>query len=100
MFYELTYMVNRASPPTNNAPPEMLDLRPTPGSSTQNGAPLISATVRDDQTDLDGSNIKLFVDGNAETFSYDKANDKLTYRAPSSPAASTRSGQRPPTPPD
>jgi hypothetical protein len=59
----------------------MLDLRPAPGSSTQNGAPLISATVRDDQTDLDGSNIKLFVDGNAETFSYDKANDKLTYKS-------------------
>jgi len=75
------YAVDRAAPPTNNAPPEMLDLRPAPGSSTQIRTPLISATVRDAQTDLSESDIKFFVDGNAETFSYDKANDKLTYQS-------------------
>jgi len=79
--YDITYAVDRASPLTNNAPPEMLDLRPAPGSSTQNRTPLISATVRDNQTDLSESDIKFFVDGNAETFSYEKVSDKLTYQS-------------------
>jgi hypothetical protein len=78
--YQIKYVVDRASTPTNT-PPEMLDFRPAPGSSTQNRTPLISATVRDAETDLDGSTIKLSVDGIERAASYDKASDKLSYKS-------------------
>jgi hypothetical protein len=66
---------------TDTTPPTIVPIAPAPGSQIKNGAPLISATIRDDKTDLDGSNIKLFVDGSEKTASYDKANDKLTCKS-------------------
>lgn len=66
--------------PTNTAP-TIVPIAPAPGSKIKNGTPLISATVRDAETDLDGSNIKLFVDGSERTASYDKASDKLTCKS-------------------
>jgi hypothetical protein len=78
--YEITYVVNRSSTPPNT-PPEILDLSPTPGSSTQNRTPIIRAAVRDAETDLDGTTIKLFLDGSERTASYNRASDKLTYQS-------------------
>jgi hypothetical protein len=73
--------VDRDVPPPANTEPEILDLSPAPGSEIKELKPLISATVRDAETDLSASNIKLFVDGNAKTFTYDNASDKLTYQS-------------------
>jgi hypothetical protein len=74
-------IVNPAPNPGPNSAPEIVDLSPTPGSKIKNRAPLISAAVRDAQTDLSASNIKFFVDGSARTFAYDQASDKLTYQS-------------------
>jgi hypothetical protein len=65
-----------------NAAPAIVPITPFPGSKIKNRAPLISATVQDAETDLDGSTIKLFLDGSERTASYDKASDKLTYQSP------------------
>jgi len=63
-----------------NTKPVITDLKPTPGSNTRVRSPLISATVRDAQTNLSKSNIKLFVDGKRKsTFSYDRSTDHLSY---------------------
>ena len=77
---EWSFRIVNPAPPLNT-PPEIVDVSPAPGSKMKNRAPLISATVRDAQTDLDGTTIKLFVDGSARTASYDRASDKLTYRS-------------------
>ncbi len=63
-----------------NTKPTITNLKPAPGSSTRDRTPLIAATVRDEQTNLAKTNIKLFMDGNKKTtFSYDRSTDRLSY---------------------
>jgi thermitase len=53
-------------------------MRPIPGSRTKDRTPLISATVRDAQTNLTKSNLQLYVDGRRiGVFSYDTSTDRL-----------------------
>ena len=64
-----------------NTAPMITNTRP--GSKTRDRTPTISATVRDDETDLTESNISLYVDGQPITdFTYDQTTDKLTYTSP------------------
>ena len=64
-----------------NTAPMITNTRP--GSKTRDRTPTISATVRDDETDLTESNISLYLDGQPITgFTYDQATDKLTYTSP------------------
>jgi hypothetical protein len=63
-----------------NTPPTITNLRPSPGSNTRDRTPSIAATVRDAQTNLAKTNVKLFVDGNRKTtFSYERSTDRLSY---------------------
>jgi CSLREA domain-containing protein len=63
-----------------NTAPTITNVRPAPGSRTRDRTPLIAATVRDAQTDLAKTNIRLFVDGKKKsTFSYNRSTDRLTY---------------------
>ena len=64
--------------PTNTRP-TITNPRPAPGSATRDRTPSIAATVRDAQTDLAKSNIKLYVDGNRRDFSYDRSTDRLSF---------------------
>lgn len=67
---------------TKNTAPVITASRPVPGSSTKVRTPVIGATIRDAQSNLVESNIKLFVDGRAISptrFSYSSATDKLAY---------------------
>ena len=60
--------------------PTITNLKPAPGSETRDLTPLIAATVRDEQTNLAKTNIKLFVDEDRNsTFSYDRSTDRLSY---------------------
>jgi hypothetical protein len=59
-----------------NTAPVVLDVRPRRSGIRA----IISATVRDDETDLTKSQIDLYLDGHQRNFSYDPATDKLTYR--------------------
>ena len=79
-FKEWSFRIVKPDPETNT-PPEIVDVSPALGSKIKSRTPLISATVRDAQTDLDATAIRLFVDGSARTASYDKASDKLTYQS-------------------
>jgi hypothetical protein len=100
--YEITYVVNRPEPPTQQPPPQQpppqqpppqqppttdtaptIDpIKPVTGSKIRNRSPLIAAKVSDAQTDLAQSNIKLFVDGKPITnFSYDAVTDRLSYQS-------------------
>jgi hypothetical protein len=60
-----------------NTPPTITSLKPTPGSATRDRTPLISAVVRDAETELTQANIKLKVDGSLRSFAYDAVRDKL-----------------------
>lgn len=63
-----------------NTAPTITSFRPAQGSSTADRTPLIAATVRDAQSDLAKSNIRLFVDGARKTnFSYNRTTDRMTY---------------------
>ncbi len=63
--------------PVVNAP------KPAPGSSVRDRTPRISATVADNETDLQKAAIKLYLDGDRKTgFDYDAGTDRLTYDAP------------------
>lgn len=76
--YQIRYVVDRPAP---NTPPTINSVRPAPGSATRDRTPLISAVVRDAQTELTRNNIvSLKVDGRAKAFSYDPATDRLTYQ--------------------
>lgn len=67
-------------PPPDTAKPIINGLSPKPGASTRDRTPTISATIRDNATDLQKSNIKLYVDGKLKTaFSYDRNTDRLSY---------------------
>jgi hypothetical protein len=51
--------------------------KPAPGSAVRNRTPLISAVVRDAETELTQGNITLKVDGNVKSFAYDAVGDML-----------------------
>lgn len=73
--------VYRSTLKANTAPTVSL-MRPVPGSRTRDRTPLISATVRDAQTNLTRSNVKLYVDGRRiGIFSYNTGTDRLTRTA-------------------
>jgi hypothetical protein len=79
--YELRYVVDRA-PSIPNAAPVISEERPAPGSRTRDRTPLISAVVRDAETELTQGNIMLEVDGVSKPFfSYDAGTDRLTYQS-------------------
>ncbi len=60
--------------------PTVTSLSPAPGSSTRDRTPLIRATIRDTQTNLQKTNIRLFLDGvRITTFTYDAGTDVLRY---------------------
>lgn len=60
--------------------PTITRVKPGPGSKTRDRTPLVAATVRDAETNLAKTNIKLFVDGKRQsTFSYNRSTDRLTY---------------------
>jgi dipeptidyl aminopeptidase/acylaminoacyl peptidase len=67
------------------AKPTIANMRPVPGSITRDTTPVISATVRDNMTNLSKRNITLYVEGKkiaARKFSYSAATDRLIYRSP------------------
>ena len=64
-----------------NSAPFITNLRPAPRSRVRDRTPLISAKVTDTQDDLFKRNIKLYVDGRAKSFSYNRSTDKLVYRS-------------------
>jgi thermitase len=68
--------LNAAKALQMNTAPVVLDVRPRRSGIRA----IISATVRDDETDLTESQIELYLDGHQRNFSYDPATDKLTYR--------------------
>jgi len=71
------------APPANTAP-TVTNVRPAPGSKTRDATPVISATVRDAQTDLSENDISLSVDGKQigqDRFVYNPDTDKLRYRS-------------------
>ena len=72
-------VVSKPTPPPANAAPTITSVRPLPGSRITDRTPLISATVRDRQTNLRASNIRLFVDGSSKSFSYNRATDRRSY---------------------
>ena len=64
-----------------NTRPTVSSPRPAPGSKVRDTTPLLSAVVRDKETDLQTSDVKLYVDGRSKPFSYSPATDKLTHRS-------------------
>ena len=63
-----------------NTAPTVKPLSPKPGSSTEDRTPTIRAIVRDAQTDLASSNLRLFLDGEPiKNFSYDQDTDRLRF---------------------
>ncbi|MGH3998635.1 MAG: hypothetical protein ACRDTJ_14375, partial [Pseudonocardiaceae bacterium] len=73
--------ISTAAPPPPNTAPTITNLKPAPGAKIRDRTPLIAATVRDAQTNLAKTNIKLFVDGKARSFSYNASTDKLVHRS-------------------
>jgi hypothetical protein len=61
--------------PTISAP------KPAPDSKVRDATPLISAVVTDKETDLQASDVKLYADGRAKTFSHSATTDKLTHKS-------------------
>jgi len=61
-----------------NTGPVIVDLRPK--GQVRDHSPTITATVRDDETELTEAQIQLYVDGRLkESFTYDQVSDTLTY---------------------
>lgn len=80
--YEITYVVDRDVPPQPTPPVILPPLKPAPDSLIRDRTPLISAVVRDADSELTRDNITLKVDGVSKPFfSYDQATDKLTYQS-------------------
>ncbi len=78
-FYFHNYL-NLAGAP--NAAPTVTNVRPAPGSKTRDKTPVISATIRDAQTELRENNVSLFVDGKQigrTRFVYNPGTDRLRY---------------------
>lgn len=60
--------------------PTITSLRPAASSAIRDRTPTISATVRDNSTNLAKADIKLYVDGRRKTtFSYNRSTDRLSY---------------------
>jgi hypothetical protein len=59
--------------------PIITKLAPVPNSKTRDTTPTIRAKVTDKETNLAKSNIKLFVDDKARSFSYDRIKDTLRF---------------------
>jgi Tol biopolymer transport system component len=65
--------------------PAITNVRPVPGSAIRDRTPTISATVRDNFTNLAKGNIKLYANGNlisATKYSYNRSTDRLVYNSP------------------
>ncbi len=63
-----------------NEKPRVQKLSPGPGSSLRNRTPKIKALVRDEETDLEKSDLTFVLDGNRKTsFGYDPESDRLSY---------------------
>lgn len=63
-----------------NTAPSISNLRPA--STTKDRTPTVRATVRDAQTNLSKTNIRLYLDGRRKsTFAYDRTADRLKYRS-------------------
>ncbi|MGI8909602.1 MAG: TolB family protein [Rubrobacteraceae bacterium] len=75
----LTNLTKEDSSPDwqTNSASKITSVRPL--GKTRDRTPLIRATVRDRQTDLAKSGIRLFVDGKARPFTYDTAVDRLLH---------------------
>lgn len=57
--------------------------KPAPRSSTRDRTPRVSATATDNETNLQKSAIRFYLDGDRKTgFGYDAGTDRLTYDAP------------------
>lgn len=57
-------------------------MNPRPGARIKSRRPSIRATVRDAETNLAKSHIRLFVDGKRKSaFGYDRSTDRLSYRS-------------------
>lgn len=66
--------------PPDETEPTITGTKPRPGSTTRDATPRIEATVKDDATDLNATDIQLFVDGRAITsFTYDVQDNLLKY---------------------
>ena len=67
----------------------MTNLSPLPNSTTSDRTPTIKATVTDKETNLQKSNIKFFLDGQAKTgFTYSASTDRLSF----TPASALKAG--------
>lgn len=64
-----------------NTRPTIRAPKPAPGSRVRDATPLISAVVNDDETDLQKTDVKLYVDGRAKIFSYSASTDGLTHKS-------------------
>jgi Tol biopolymer transport system component len=68
---------------SENLPPTITDLQPTPNSSTPERKPKIEAAVRDDHTELLKEDVNLTLDKKQiTTFTYNQGTDKLSYTPP------------------
>ncbi len=66
--------------PPDNTEPAVSFVKPSP--RTRDRTPTVTATVRDDRTELSESNIRLALDGRERAgFSYDAGTDRLTYNS-------------------
>lgn len=69
------------APVPDTAEPAVTRPRPVPGARTRDRTPTVGATVRDESTDLAKADIRLYIDGSREAFSYDPATDRLSRTA-------------------
>jgi hypothetical protein len=60
-----------------NTAPTITSPKPAPGSAIRDRTPVISAVVKDAETELTQSNITLKVDGSVKSFAYDAVKDKV-----------------------
>lgn len=67
----------------NNSAPKISGEKPNPGSKVKDRKPTIKAMVSDEETNLNKSDIKLFVDNKEKSnFNYNTETDRLKYRPP------------------
>ena len=79
---EYTKTVALKNPTPANTAPVVSAMKPASGKTVKDPAPLIGATVSDEETELQKANVTLYVDGRAKTFSYSAATDRLTHKSP------------------
>ena len=75
---EHTWTVEAPEPPPDADRPTITPLRPAPSSSTRDRTPTIRATVRDGESELAASDMRLRVDGAKKAFAYDPVTDRLS----------------------